>query len=145
VRKTHIFVNNWRHGEIGEALGFSSTFGEFIGLFVSRHAFMPWNPSDVNTTPGIDDSPCFGNNKPCQILTRAGEVGYAALDCCLRVCEDGVTMCWYNLRAELGHCFVDRSQFGVEHLLVPAEIITPTSPDTSIILPYHPTTNCPII
>jgi hypothetical protein len=145
VRKTHIFINNRRHGEIGEALGFGSMFGEFIGLFISRDSFMTWNSSDVDRTPGIDDSPCLGNNKPCQILTRASEVGWAALDCHLRICKDGVTTSWCNLRAELGHCFVDRSEFGIEHLVVPAEIKSLTSLDTSIILPYHPTTNCLII
>jgi hypothetical protein len=51
---------------------------------------LTWNPSDVDRTPGIDDRPCLNNDKPCQILTWAGEVGCAVLDCRLRICEDGV-------------------------------------------------------
>jgi hypothetical protein len=135
VYKTHIFINNWRYGEIGKALGFSSTFGDFIGLCVSRDAFMPWNPSDIDRTPGIDNNPCLGDNKPWQILSQAGKVGCAALDCRLRICKDGVMTSRCNLRAESGQSFVDRSQFGVEKLLVQPRYKLCPFQDASIILP----------
>jgi hypothetical protein len=33
----------------------SSDFGYPIGFFVSRDAFMSWNPSDINSIPVFND------------------------------------------------------------------------------------------
>jgi hypothetical protein len=145
VHKAHILINNRRHGEVGEAPGFGSMFGEFVGFFISWDAFMPWHPSDSDTAPGLNNGPCSGDNKLCQILTRAGEAGYPALNCHLCVCEDGRTMARYNLRAESGHCLIDCAQLGIEHLLIPAEIEALTLPKAFRILVCHPASHRPIV
>jgi hypothetical protein len=128
VHKAHILLNNRTHAEIGKALRFGSMFGKCIAFFVSRDTFMTRNPSDVDRSPSIGDNPCLSDNTPCQILTGASEVGCAAQNSHIHICEDGVMTSWCNVGAESNHCFVDHSQFGGEHLLVLANIKTLTSP-----------------